>query len=68
MTLEDYRALFGWSRNEMARQARIDINTLSRAISGEPVTDNTANRLARAISIASGKTIRAQDIEGLNVK
>lgn len=68
MTLEDYRALFGWSKNEMAREAKIDINTLNRALDGEAVTTTTANRLARAISIASGKTIRAQEIEGLNIK
>lgn len=67
MTLEDYRIHFGWSRNEMCRQARIDFNTLRRAINGEPVSISSAHKLAEAISKALGQTIRFQDIEGLKV-
>ena len=67
MTLEDYRAQFGWSKAEMARQARVDINTLNKALDGEAVSVNSANKIARAISRELGRTIRAQDIEGLNI-
>lgn len=68
MTLEDYRFECGWSRMEMCRQARVDFKVLQKAVAGGAITDNTANKLARAISSYLGRTIRWQDIEGLNVK
>ncbi|HEY4035876.1 MAG TPA: helix-turn-helix transcriptional regulator [Ktedonobacteraceae bacterium] len=67
MNLEYYRVECGWSKNEMARQARIDVNTLNRAMAGETITLNTAKKLAHAISKALGQTIQYQQIEGLNV-
>ena len=68
MTLEDYRLECGWSKNEMARKANMDFNTLSKAMSGEVVTIGTAKKLADAISRELGRAIRFQDIEGLKVK
>jgi DNA-binding XRE family transcriptional regulator len=68
MNLEDYRIECGWSKNEMARQARIDVNTLNRAMAGESVALNTAKKLAHAISKTLGHSITWQQIEGLNVK
>lgn len=67
MTLDDYRTECAWSQAEMARNARIDPNTLRRALGGESISANTANKLARAISKELGKTVRASQIEGLNV-
>lgn len=68
MNLEDYRIACGWSKNEMARESRIDITTLNRAISGDEVTLNTAQKIAYAISQRLGRSIRPNEIEGLNVK
>jgi transcriptional regulator with XRE-family HTH domain len=68
MTLEDYRILCGWSKNEMARQASMDFNTLNRAINGERVSIATADKLATAISRKLGRSIRPSDIEGLTFK
>ena len=68
MTLEEYRLLCGWSKNEMARQAKMDFNTLQKAMNGEAVSINTANKLARALSAELGRPIRIPDIEGLVVK
>jgi hypothetical protein len=68
MTLEDYRFECGWSKMEMCRQARVDFKVLQKAVAGEAITDNTANKLARAISKTLGRSIRWQEIEGLNVK
>jgi transcriptional regulator with XRE-family HTH domain len=68
MTLEDYRILCGWSKNEMARQASMDFNTLNRAMNGERVSIGTADKLAIAISRKLGRSIRPSDIEGLNFK
>lgn len=67
MNLEDYRIQCTWSKNEMARQAGMDLNTLNRALSGKNVSINTAGKLADAISKKLGRTITFQDIEGLKV-
>lgn len=67
MTLEDYRIKCRWSKNELARQARIDINTLNRAMRGIPVSLDTAKKLASAISECLGDSINYQDIEDINV-
>jgi transcriptional regulator with XRE-family HTH domain len=67
MTLEDYRIKCRWSKNELARQARIDINTLNRAMKGIPVSLDTAKKLASAVSEELGQSINYQDIEGLKI-
>lgn len=67
MTLDEYRIECGWSKAEMARQARIDINTLNRALDGEIVSAGTANKLARAISKELDRKVLVREIEGLNV-
>ena len=66
MNLEEYRIRCGWSKNEMARQASMDLNTLNRAINGVHVSLGTADKLATAISRKLGRTIRIRDIQGLN--
>ena len=67
MTLEEYRIELGWSKNEMCRQARIDFNTLRRALNGEAISISSAHKLARAISEALDRTIHFQQIDGLKV-
>lgn len=66
MKLEDYRKACGWSKNEMARRADMDFNTLNKALNGESVSMKTVNKIAKAISRELGQTVRIQDIEGLN--
>jgi hypothetical protein len=68
MTLEDYRIECDWSRSEMAREAKMDYITLNRAITGESITNRSAEKLARAISRKLGRSVAWQNIEGLNVK
>jgi hypothetical protein len=51
----------------MARQADMDVNTVSKAMRGDSISMKTASKLARAISRELGQTIRIQEIEGLNV-
>jgi DNA-binding XRE family transcriptional regulator len=65
MTLDDYRIECRWSKAEMARQARIDTNTLNRAINGIPVSSDTARKLASAISKGLGRSVSVEEIEGL---
>jgi transcriptional regulator with XRE-family HTH domain len=67
MTLEDYRFECNWSKNEMAREAKIDFSTLQRALTGESISARTADKLAFAISKKLGRPVRAGDIEGLNI-
>ena len=67
MTLEEYRIACGWSRNEMARQAGTDTNTLGRALKGVHVSLATADKLATAISRKLGRSVPWQTIEGLKV-
>jgi DNA-binding XRE family transcriptional regulator len=67
MTLDDLRIECRWSKAEMARQARIDTNTLNRAINGIPVSSDTARKLASAISQGLGRSISVDQIEGLKI-
>jgi transcriptional regulator with XRE-family HTH domain len=67
MNLDDYRIKCRWSKAEMARQARIDIATLGRAMKGTPVSLDTARKLASAISENLGQPVDYRQIEGLNI-
>ena len=67
-TLVEYRERIGWSRAELARESKLDYQTVSKAESGEQVTGRSARALATAISDALGETITFQQIEGLNVR
>jgi transcriptional regulator with XRE-family HTH domain len=67
MTLEEYRIKCGWSLSEMARKSNIDFNTLKRAFNGEPISVQTARKLATAISKETGQTVTWDGIEGLNI-
>lgn len=67
MTLEEYRIACGWSKNEMARQADVNSNTVHKALRGESISAKTVNKLAKAISKELGQTVHVKDIEGLEV-
>jgi hypothetical protein len=67
MTLEDYRVKLGWSKAKLARQADIDIGTLSDALAGKRIYKATAGKIANAISKGLGYEISYKDIEELNL-
>jgi transcriptional regulator with XRE-family HTH domain len=67
MTLDDYRIECRWSKAELARQARIDVATLKRAIKGIPISLDTARKLASAVSAGLGYSVTWQQFEDLNV-
>jgi len=67
MDIETLRLQCGWSKNEMARQAGIDTNTLIKVFRGQSVSMATADKIATAISKKLGRTIHITDIEGLKV-
>ncbi len=69
MTIEDYRIQLGWSKSKLANEAGIDMNTLKRAIDGEPIYRATAGKIANAISAELKRQgqppIRYTDLAGL---
>ena len=67
MTLEDLRLESELSKRELARQSDVDFNTVQREITGEVISLNSANKIARALSRVLNRNIRYQDIEGLNI-
>ena len=66
MTIEDYRVKLGWSKARLAREAGIDVSTLTDAMSGKRIYKATASKIARAISEGLGQEITYQDLEGVN--
>jgi transcriptional regulator with XRE-family HTH domain len=68
MTLEDYRRSIPWSRAELARQAGLDYQTVSKAEAGEVISTKSAEAIVKALSRELGRTISVGEIDGLNVR
>jgi transcriptional regulator with XRE-family HTH domain len=66
-TLEELRYEGGFSLSQIARKANVATSTVSNAEQGKPVQKLKAVQIAKAISELLGRTIRIEDIEGLNV-
>ena len=67
MNIEDYRVKLGWSKAKLAREADIDVGTLSDAISGKRIYKATAGKIANAISRGLGYEITYKDLDELNL-
>ena len=67
MTIDDYRVKLGWSKRRMAREAGIDVSTLSDAIAGKRIYKAKAGLIANAISRGLGQEITIRDLDGLNL-
>lgn len=67
MTIDDYRIKLGWSKAKLAREAHIDVGTLSDAIAGKRIYKATAGKIANALSKAVGQEVTYKDIDGLNL-
>ena len=69
MTIEDYRIEFGWSKSKLSKEAGIEMNTLQRAIDGNPIFRATAGKIVGAINKELTRqnrpTIRYTDLDGL---
>lgn len=68
MTLIEYREQLVWSVSELARKAGVDDQTVRKAENGGRITTRVARQLAAALSEGFGRTIKVQDIEGLDVR
>jgi hypothetical protein len=67
MTIEDYRVKLGWSKRKMAREAGIDVSTLSDAIAGKRIYKAKAGMIANAVSRGLGYEVTYKDFDGLNL-
>ena len=66
-TLKELRFEAGYSSSELARRANVSEPTVRRAENGDPVQELKASQIARALSEKLGRTIRIEDIDGLNI-
>ena len=53
---------------ELAKAADVDDMTIRNAEAGQRINIKTARKIAQALSDALGRTIRVQDIDGLQVR
>ncbi len=68
MNLTQLRESVPMNIPELARAAKVDDMTIRNAENGQRVSARTARAIAEALSNALGRTIRVQDIEGLQVR
>ena len=68
MTLTELRESVPMNIPELARAAGVDDMTVRNAESGQRIAAKTARAIAQALSQELGRTIRVQDIDGLQVR
>lgn len=68
MTLTELRESVPMNIPELARAAGVDDMTIRNAENGQRIYAKTARAIAEALSKVLGRTIRVQDIDGLQVR
>ena len=68
MTLKELRESVPMTIAELAIQAGVSGQTIRNAEDGQRISIESARGIAQALSRALGRTIRVQDIEGLQVR
>ena len=68
MTLREYRELLTWSQADLARNAGLNNQTVSKAEAGELIAAKSARAICETLSRVLQRTITTRDIEGLNVR
>ncbi len=68
MNLTELRESVPMGIPELARAAGVDDQTIRNAEAGQRINVRTARAIAQALSDALGRTIRVQEIEGLQVR
>lgn len=68
MTLTQLRESVPMSIPELAREARVDDQTVRNAENGQRISARVARSLAEALSNTLGRTIQVRDIDGLQVR
>lgn len=68
MTLTELRESVPMGIPELGKAAGVDAQTIRNAEAGQRIYAKTARAIAEALSNALGRTIRVQDIDGLQVR
>ncbi len=68
MTLNEYLAYLGWSLSDLCAKADISMNTARRAVQQNITSARSAQKIAQALSQATGKQVFPGDIIGLLVQ
>lgn len=68
MTLTELRESVPMGVSELGKAAGVDAQTIRNAEAGQRIYAKTARQIAEALSEALGRTIRVQDIDGLQVR
>ncbi len=68
MTLTELRESVPMNIPELARAAGLDDQTIRNAENGQRISVRTAKAIAQALSAELGRTIRVQEIDGLQVR
>lgn len=68
MTLTEWRESVPINIPDLARAAGVDSQTIRNAEAGQRISARSAKAIADALSAQLGKTIRVQDIDGLQVR
>ena len=66
-TLKDLRLQAHLSVAELSRRANVDRKTVERAEGGQPVQDVKAYAIVEALGNILGKSIKLEEVEGLNI-
>jgi DNA-binding XRE family transcriptional regulator len=66
-SLKDYRVELGWTPPELARQAKLNRQTIYDAERGKAVRADTAKKLASALSKGLKRRVKPSEIEGLKI-
>jgi DNA-binding XRE family transcriptional regulator len=68
MTLIELRESVPINIPDLGKAAGLDAQTIRNAEAGQRISARSAKSIANALSELLGKTIRAQDIDGLKVR
>lgn len=68
MTLTELRESVPMGIPELGKAAGVDAQTIRNAEAGQRIYAKTARQIAEALSKVLGRTIRVQDIDGLQVR
>lgn len=68
MTLEELRKSVPMSVQELATAAGVSNQTIRNAEEGQRISVQSARGIAQALSEALGRSIKVQDIDGLQVR
>ncbi len=67
-SLQEYIDTLAWSKAQLAREARLDVGTITRALKGDGrIQRHKAVAIAHALSRGLGYTIAFDQIDGLQV-